>query len=223
MTKPSLFTLPLLALALALAGSTVACGGMQIALQEPVSAATPTPIEGKGKELTMAGVTITRTKGGAVTKFSGSAGPWGGEKIKQNFEYQTSDGWAGACAFATGGQSIGGIDIAANGGMKCNITKDGQTWVLDLAAVSDGGKRLVGTYGNGSSSFDVRMSKELEGSGFPMFIGYDVRSGGTGVAAVQVAGTRQMWLVDGTPDGDALGAAVGAMVFSYQAVQQATQ
>lgn len=208
---------------LALASLLPACGGMKIALQDPVASAPAIVIEGKGKVLTMGGVTIERTKGGGVTKFSGKAGPWGGEKIKQNFEFSTSDGWTGACAFASGGQSIAGFEIASNGGLMCTITKGEVSWALNLQAVQDDGKRLVGTYSGGGATIDVRMSLELEGSGFPIFIGYTYASSGTGVAAVQSSGTRQLWLVDGTPDAEAIKASVGALIFSYMAVQQATQ
>ena len=207
---------------LALAGFLPACGGMVIELEEPVASTPPTPIEGRGKTLTVGGTTIERTKGGAVTTFKGSAGPWGGEKVKQKFEYTTSDGWAGSCAFASGGQSLGGFDIASNGGMMCTISKGEAIWQLDLKAVNEDGKRLVGTYQGGGSTIDVRMSREIEGSGFPMFMGYNYAMGGSGVAAVQVNGTRQLWIVDGTAEAEAITASVGALVFSAQAVQQAT-
>ena len=211
------------ALPLVFALSSTACGGMTMALQAPVSSAAPTPIEVKGKIATMGDMSFERTKGGMVSKFSGSAGPWGGEKIKQNFEYSTSDGWAGNCAFASGSQSIAGFDLPSSGGLMCTISKDGSNWTLNLEAVNDGGKRLVGTYSDGTTTVDVRMSREIEGSGFSMFIGYTMASGGGGVAAVQVNGNKALWIVEGAPSPEAIRASVGAYVFSYSAVQQATQ
>ena len=67
------------------------------------------------------------------------------------------------------------------------------------------------------------MSRELAGSGFPIFIGYTINDATTGVAALQTSGTRQLWIVDGTPEVEALEACVGARVYSQPAVNQATQ
>ena len=198
------------------------CEGLKMAVQEPVASSPSTPITLKGKVATMGAMTLTRTKGGAITTFSGSAGPWGGEKIKQNFDYETSDGWAGSCAFATGNQSIGPFAIPPSGGMMCSIQKGDETWTLDLKAVMDGGRRLVGTYSNGTTTIDVRMSRELQGGGLPIFMGYNLSIGGAPVGAVQAAGNRALWLLDGAEGAEAIRASVGAYVFSFMAVQQAT-
>jgi len=206
-------------LALLLAG----CEGMKMALQEPVASNPPTPIAFKGKVVTMGSQTLTRTKGGAITSFSGGAGPWGGQKIKQNFDYESSDGWKGTCAFATGNQDIGGFSLPPSGGMKCTVAKGDESWALDLQAVTDDGKRLVGTFSSATTTIDVRMSRELAGGGMSMFIGYNLSMGGAAMGAVQVAGSRNLWLADGADGADAIRASVGAYVFSYGAVQQATQ
>jgi hypothetical protein len=199
------------------------CDGLQIALQEPVASSPPLVIEGGGKTRTMGAITIERTKGGMVTTFSGSAGPWGGEKVKQDFQYETSDGWAGSCAFASGGQTIAGFNIAQNGGMKCTVSKGEQRWELDLEAVADPNKRLIGTYSNGSASVDVAMSRKSANSGLPMFMGYTMSVAGAEVAAVQVVGVRRFWIVDGTPEVEAMRASLGAYLFSDMAVKNATQ
>lgn len=215
-TRALFLALPLLAL--------TACEPVTMNLREPVASVSPVVIEGLGKTLTMGDVTVTRTKGGMITTISGGVGPWGGEKIKQKFQYETSDGWQGDCAFATGSQSMGGFEIAANGGLMCTITgPGGASWALNLEAVLDQGKRLVGTYSDGTTTFDVAIPPR-QGMGFPI-LGYEFAVGGTGVAAVQASGARYryLWIVEGTPEVEAIEASVGALLFSESAVTQATQ
>lgn len=207
-----------------LAAALAACGGTQMTLESPVDAAAPVPVDLSKKVITLGDVTITRTKGGMVKKIGGSAGPWGGEKVSQDFEFETSDGWRGSCAFSNGAQSIAGFEIAAGGGLNCTLTQGEATWSLAMEATNNGGKRLEGTISGGEETIDVKLSREVD-KGIPRFVGYGYRHGGAPVAALQTANPRQLWMVEGIDPALAsvIRASVGAFVFSRGAVTEAVQ
>lgn len=202
----------------------IACGGTQMTLEAPVDAAAPLPLDVSNKVITMGDVTITRTKGGMVKKMSGSAGPWGGEKVSQEFEFETSDGWKGSCAFSNGGQSIAGFEIASSGGLNCTLTQGETSWDLAMEATNNGGKRLEGTLAGGEQTIDIKLSREVD-KGIPRFVGYGYRHDGAAVAALQTVSPRQLWLVEGTDPAvvSAVRASVGALMFSRAAVTDAVQ
>ncbi|MEM9456882.1 MAG: hypothetical protein AAGF11_22075 [Myxococcota bacterium] len=212
--------LPLTTLAIALA----ACGGAQMTLESPVDAAAPVPVDLSKKVITLGDMTLTRTKGGMVKKVSGSAGPWGGERISQEFDFETSDGWKGSCAFSNGAQSIAGFEIAASGGFNCTLRQGEATWTLAMEATNVGSKRLEGTLSGGEETIDVKLSREVD-KGISRFVGYGYRYDGAAVAALQTAKQRQLWMVEGTDPALAsvIRASVGAFVFSRGAVNAAVQ
>jgi hypothetical protein len=208
--------------------SLSACAGKPMAVQDPVSATQPIPMEKKGKLATFGSWTNERTKGGVIRKMSVGAGPWGAEVVQQDFEYRSSGGatgFSGTCSFDASGQSVAFAEFGEASAFACTITPTGaEPWTLHLARVGDGKSALLnGSFAGGGQTVEVVMTRTNADGGTPIWpVGYHFLVGGSAVAAVQLSNPNQVWMADDLDPAlrDAIAAASGALVFSYPAVQQ---
>jgi hypothetical protein len=208
--------------------SLAGCDGKPMAVQEPIAKIASMPMEKSTKLANFGSWTNTKTKGGALRTITVKAGPWAGEQVQQDFEYESAGGattFAGDCAYDASGQHVRFAKFGQNSAFACTITPaGGEAWEMYLAREGKGRQALlVGKLVGGGQELDVTMTRTYaDGSSPLMPVGYHFALGGTAVAAVQITNPPQVWMAEDLDPAlrDVVAAAVGSMVFSYPAVQQ---
>jgi hypothetical protein len=209
--------------------SLLACAGKPMAVQEPVASVAPMPMEKKGKVASFGSWTNTRTKGGAIRTVSVSAGPWGAEAVQQDFEYSTGGGataFSSECAYDASGQNVAFSKFGQNSAFVCTLVPDGggESWNLYLIRSGQGREAMLnGALVGSGQSLEVTMTRTYADGSSPLSpVGYHFSMNGEAVAAVQVNNPSQVWMSDALDPElrDTIAAGVGALVFSYPAVQQ---
>ena len=217
-----------ISLAALLCLSVIACDGKTMAVQGPIAKVASMPMEKSMKLANFGSWTNTKTKGGALRTITVAAGPWAGEQVQQDFEYDSGGGatnFASTCAYDASGQSVGFSQFGQNSAFVCTITPaGGEAWTLFLAREGKGRTALLnGKLEGGGQSIDVTMTRTYSDGSSPLMpVGYHFAMGGTAVAAVQVNNPPQVWMAEDLDPAlrDAIAAAIGSLVFSYPAVQQ---
>jgi hypothetical protein len=220
---PSMFCVLTLALT-----ATTGCDGKAMAVQEPIAKVAAMPLEKTTKLANFGSWTNTKTKGGALRTITVKAGPWAGEQVQQDFEYDTAGGatgFASTCAYDASGQNVGFAKFGENGAFACTITPaGGEAWELFLLREGKGRQALLtGKLQGAGQELDVTMTRTYADGSSPLFpVGYHFALGGTAVAAVQITNPPQVWMAEDLDPAlrDVVAAGVGALVFSYPAVQQ---
>jgi hypothetical protein len=219
----------LLSLAGLLALATLgACAGKPMAVQDPLSEAPSMPIVKKGKVASFGAWINTRTKGGAIRTVSVAAGPWGAQAVQQDFEYDTTGGgtaFSSTCAFDASGQNVAFSKFGENSAFACTLTPEGgEPWTLFLAREGQGRQALLnGKFEGGGEAVDITMTRAYADGSTPLSpVGYHFLVAGAPVAAVQLNNPPQVWMSTelAPPLRDAVAAGIGALIFSYPAVQQ---
>jgi hypothetical protein len=226
MPTPSLFRS--ISLTLLLSFSLVACDGKTMAVQEPIAKVAALPMEKSTKSANFGSWTNTKTKGGAIRTITVAAGPWKGEQVQQDFDYDSGGGatnFSSTCNYDASGQHVGFSRFGQNAAFACTITPaGGQAWVLYLLREGSGRAALLtGKFEGGGQSIDVTMTRTYSDGSSPIFpVGYHFSMGGTAVAAVQITNPPQVWMAEDLDPAlrDAIAAGIGSLVLSYPAVQQ---
>lgn len=207
---------------------TTACAGKPMAVQDPVAKVAPMPMEKKGKLATFGSWTNTRTKGGVPTTITIKAGPWGSQAVKQNFDHTTTGGaasFSSTCHFDGSGQHVGVQKFGQNSAFACTITRDdGEVWTLYLTREGQGRQALLnGKMNGGGHELEITMTRTYADGSSPLNpVGYHFALAGSPVAAVQIENPPQVWMIEDLEPAlrDAIAAGVGALIYSYPAVQQ---
>lgn len=226
MPSPTLFRS--LSLAALLSVSLVACDGKTMAVQEPIAKIAAMPMEKTNKAANFGSWTNSKTKGGALRTITVGAGPWAGQQVQQDFQYDSGGGattFASTCAYDASGQNVAFAKFGENSAFACTITPaGGEEWTLHLVREGKGRTALLtGKLEGGGQSIDVTMTRTYSDGSAPLFpVGYHFSIGGAAVAAVQINNPPQVWMAEDLDPAlrDAIAAAVGSLVFSYPAVQQ---
>jgi hypothetical protein len=217
-----------ISLAVFLSLSLAACDGKTMAVQEPIAKIAALPMEKSTKVANFGSWTNTKTKGGALRTITVAAGPWKGEQVQQDFDYDSGGGattFSSTCAYDASGQNVGFSKFGQNAAFVCTITPaGGEAWTLHLLREGKGRTALLtGKLEGAGQSIDVTMTRTYSDGSSPIFpVGYHFAMGGTAVAAVQVNNPPQVWMAEELDPAlrDAIAAAIGSLVFSYPAVQQ---
>ncbi len=217
-----------ISLAVLLTCSLAACDGKSMAVQEPIAKIAAMPMEKTTKLANFGSWTNTKTKGGAIRTVTVAAGPWAGEQVKQDFDYDSGGGattFSSTCAYDASGQNVGFAKFGENSAFVCTITPaGGEAWTLYLLREGKGRTALLtGKLEGGGQSIDVTMTRTYADGSSPLFpVGYHFAIGGSAVAAVQVNNPPQVWMAADLDPAlrDVISASVGSLVFSYPAVQQ---
>jgi hypothetical protein len=208
--------------------ATAGCDGKAMAVQEPIAKVAAMPMEKTTKLANFGSWTNTKTKGGALRTITVAAGPWAGEQVQQDFEYESGGGatkFAGDCAYDASGQHVRFAKFGQNAAFACTITPaGGEAWEMFLAREGKGRQALlIGKLAGGGQELDVTMTRTYADGSSPIFpVGYHFALAGTAVAAVQITNPPQVWMAEDLDPAlrDVVAAGVGALVLSYPAVQQ---
>jgi hypothetical protein len=204
------------------------CDGKAMAVQEPIAKIAAMPMEKSTKLANFGSWTNTKTKGGALRTITVKAGPWAGEQLQQDFEYDSgggASGFASTCAYDASGQNVGFAKFGENGAFACTITPaGGEAWELYLLREGKGRQALLtGKLQSAGQAIDVTMTRTYADGSSPLSpVGYHFALGGTAVAAVQITNPPQVWMAEDLDPAlrDVVAAGIGALVFCYPAVQQ---
>jgi hypothetical protein len=226
MSTPSL--LRSMSLAVLLTFSLAACDGKAMAVQAPIDKVAAMPMEKSTKIANFGSWTNTKTKGGALRTITVKAGPWAGEQLQMDFEYDSGGGattFASTCAYDASGQNVGFTKFGENGAFACTITPaGGEAWELYLLRSGKGRQALLtGKVQGAGQELDISMTRTYADGSSPLApVGYHFALGGTPVAAVQITNPPQVWMAEDLDPAlrDVVAAGVGALVLSYPAVQQ---
>lgn len=199
-----------------------------MAVQEPIAKVASMPMEKSTKVANFGSWTNSKTKGGAIRTITVAAGPWAGEQVQQDFDYDSGGGattFASTCAYDASGQHVSFTRFGENSAFVCTITPaGGEAWTLHLAREGKGRQALlVGKLLGAGQELDVTMTRTYADGSSPLFpVGYHFMLGGTAVAAVQITNPPQVWMAEDLDPAlrDAVAASIGSLAFSYPAVQQ---
>jgi hypothetical protein len=219
---------PMLCLSILALTATTGCDGKAMAVQEPIAKVAAMPMEKSTKIANFGSWTNTKTKGGALRTITVKAGPWAGEQLQMDFEYDSGGGattFASTCAYDASGQNVGFTKFGENGAFACTITPaGGEAWELYLLRSGKGRQALLtGKVQGAGQELDISMTRTYADGSSPLApIGYHFALGGTPVAAVQITNPPQVWMAEDLDPAlrDVVAAGVGALVLSYPAVQQ---
>lgn len=178
----------------------------------------------------------TVTKGGVQSSSKVGAGPWKREGVEQSFEFTFTGGavaWTGECSFDASRHSVI-ITVSEEIGFICTLQPEGGTpWQLHLERTIEGGgwqkqKSLKGSMSDGTTTFAIAMSRQIEGGSFPMDapVGYEFRDAGkTQIGAVQVMNTPIVWIDPSLPADQQTAIAAGAfgLMMSSSAADKTTK